>query len=136
MAWCFYKARDHDIFSCIAVCATLAINTSDIIPKCVATESPLHATIDHRTACKALIQHNAWRATHTWTTCATVGQSVTGLCLLECEPDRECLLRRCARLRRSTRIAPEKVVVTMPYLKGTIEEMVYVEIYYGDLRRP
>ena len=70
-------------------------------------------------------------------------QRATGICLPEFECDFTGLMQRCGRLQRIPRplspLATSKITVTMPFIRGTVEEMIFLERYnvwkdnrYGD----
>ena len=70
-------------------------------------------------------------------------QRATGICLPEFECDFSGLMQRCGRLQRIPRplspLATSKITVTMPFIRGTVEEMIFLERYnawkensYGD----
>jgi len=60
-------------------------------------------------------------------------QRATGICLTEFECDFNGLMQRCGRLQRIPRpmspLATSKIIVTMPFIRGTVEEMIFLERY-------
>ena len=60
-------------------------------------------------------------------------QRATGICLTEFECDFDGLMQRCGRLQRIPRplspLATSKITVTMPCIRGTVEEMIFLERY-------
>ena len=60
-------------------------------------------------------------------------QRVTGLCLTEFEGDFDGVKQRCGRIQRIPRpfspLATSKITVTMPFVRGSVEEMVFLPCY-------